>query len=254
MRNIKLFILLFFTVLTIGCDKNEDDINVSCIADCTTIQGKFVTLNNEPVSNVKVTLEYYISGMSGAKIRKIVDVNSDSKGNYYKTFHVKDSELGIDAPGYFLFKIDDSRLDVNQYIRTNNLIGETTNRISSIFPLTKRDTIIDQTFYIPKKAHVKINLKNFVPQKSNDYFQIQTLYPYGVKIGENPLLDTAYNTGFSGFEEYKATNQDTHLNVYVAEGEKNIIRVYRRKNGVESHEDFPFYIPQHNNIELTYYY
>ena len=75
-----------------------------------------------------------------------------------------------------------------KYIRTNNLIGNTTTPIGfAIFPITNRDTIIDNTFYIPKKAYIKVNLNNFVPLQDDDFFEVQTLYPFGTKIGTNPF-------------------------------------------------------------------
>ena len=38
----------------------------------------------------------------------------------------------------------------------------------------------------------------------------------------------------------------------MAEGEKNIIRINKIKNGIGSSQDFEIIVPQNNTIELTY--
>lgn len=249
-------IFILFLLIT-SCDKREDDSDNVCISNCTTLSGKFVSFNNEPVAHVKVSLKYRISGgeLGGGSTRLIVDTQTDQNGNFTKSFFIKDNELGNDANGYFQVDIDDSNIDSNEYIRTNNLIGNTTTDIGfAIYAITNRDTIIDQTFYIPKKAWIKVNLNNFIPVHEDDYFEVQTLYPFGPQIGINPFLNSPYSTGFSGYDNWRATNLNNLLNVFVAEGENNVIRIFRRKNGVNTIEDVPMVIPANNNIELTYNY
>lgn len=250
--NIFLFLFLFTS-----CSKVVDDTNNVCISNCTTFSGKFRSVNNEPVANIKISLKYIISGseLGGGSTRKILNTISDENGNFGKTFYIKDSELGNNAKGYFLAEIDDLGIDVNKYIRTENLIGSTTTILDfAIHSITKRDTIIDNTFYIPKKAYIKVNLNNFIPQQSSDYFEVQTLYPFGAEIGFNTFLNSPFNTGFSGYGNFRATGLNTIVNVFVAEAEKNIIRVFKRKNGINSYEDFPLIIPPNNSIVLTYNY
>jgi hypothetical protein len=236
----------------VSCSKTEDDTNDECTGNCTILKGNFVTLNNEPVSNVKVSMKYIKSNELAFYSRKLVDTKTDLNGNFNRNFFIKDNELG-NTGGYFDIEIDDSNIDVNTYIRTNNLIGNTTTNIGlSIFSITNRDTIIDKTFYIPKKAYIKVNLNNFVSQQSGDLFEVQSLYPFGAKIDLNPFLDSEYSTGFSGYGNWVATTLNNQLNVFVAEGEKNIIRINKIKNGIGSSQDFEIIVPQNNTIELTY--
>lgn len=250
MKNLlKIFALMFIFV---SCSKTEDDTNDECTGNCTILKGNFVTLNNEPVSNVKVSMKYIKSNELAFYSRKLVDTKTDINGNFNRNFFIKDNELG-NTGGYFDIEIDDSNIDVNKYIRINNLIGNTTTNIGfSVFSITNRDTIIDKTFYIPKKAYIKVNLNNFVSQQSGDLFEVQSLYPFGAKIGLNPFLDSEYSTGFSGYGNWVATTLNNQLNVFVAEGEKNIIRINKIKNGIGSSQDFEIVVPQNNTIELTY--
>ena len=253
MKNLLKFFAL--TLIFISCSKTEDDTNNECTGNCTILKGKFISVNNQPVSNIKVSLKYRIGGgeLGGGSTRKIINTESDQNGNFNKNFFIKDAELGNSANGYFQVEIDDSNIDVNKYIRTNNLIGNTTTDIGfTIFSITNRDTIIDKTYYIPKKAYIKVNLNNFVPLQTDDYFEVQTLYPFGEKIGSNTFLNSEYATGFSGYGNWRATSNNSLLHVFVAEGENNVIRIFRRKNGVNTSEDIPIYIPANNTIELTY--
>ena len=250
MKNVfKIFALIFIFT---SCSKTEDDTNNVCTSNCTVLKGKFVTLNNEPVPNIKVSLKYVRSNELAYFARKIVNTQSDQNGNFNKNFFIKDNELGI-TDGIFQVDIDDSNIDVNKYIRTNNLIGNTTIDIGfAIFSIINRDTIIDNTFYIPKKAYIKVNLNNFIPQQPNDKFEVQTLYPFGQNVGFNPFLNSEYSTGFSGYDNWVAKNLNNQLSVFVAEGEKNIIRINKIKNGIGSSQDFEIIVPQNNTIELTY--
>lgn len=249
-----LFLLLILTYY--GCTKIDDDTNKICNSDCTTLQGKFITVNNEGVKGVKVSIEYKISGgpFGGGNIRKITETVTGQDGNFYKEFYIKESELG-NVDGYFKVLIDDSNLDVDNYILIDNLIGTTTTPLDfTIFQIDVRDTIIGNTFYLPKKAHITVHLNNFDPQQENDFFEVRTFYPFGANVGYNEFLDSEYATGFSGWGTFPASGLNTQLNPFVAENEQNIIQIVRRKNGVTTSEDFPLFIPSNNSIELSYDY
>lgn len=207
------------------------------------------------MANISVSLNYRISGseLGGGYTRKIVNVKSDQNGFFSKDFYLKDSELGDSAAGYFNVDIDDSKIDANKYIRTNNLVGSTPLSFA-IYSINKRDTNINNTFYIPTKAFIKVHLNNFIPQQDRDYFEVQTLYPFGQDIGGNSFLGSPYSTGFSGYGAFRATQLNNLLTVFVAEGEKNIIRISKRKNGENTSEDYPVVVPKNNTIELTYTY
>jgi hypothetical protein len=251
----KVFFLVF--ILTFyGCTKIDDDTNSFCNADCTTLQGKFVSANNEGVQGVKVSINYRISGgpLGGGRIRKITETVTDQDGNFYKKFYIKESELGS-SEGYFKVLIDDSNLDVDKYILIDNQIGTTTSPLDfTISQINTRDTIIGNTFYLPKKAHIKVNLNNFVPLQSGDIFEVRTFYPFGQNVGYNEFLDSEYDTGFSGWGTFIATELNSQLHPFVAENEQNIIHIIKRKNGISTTEEITLFIPPNNSIELSFDY
>ena len=252
MKNLLKFIVLL--LIFAGCSKNVDDSNNECSANCTVLKGKIVSLNNEAVPDVGISVKYVISGIGGYT-RNIVNTKTDLNGNYSKKFFIKDHELGDLAPGYFNVIVDDLHLDWNKYIRSDNLIGNTTSPLGLVvYAITNRDTVIEQDYYIPKKTYIRINLNNFVPIATDDYFEVQTLYPFGPKVGINDFLDSEYSTGFSGYGNWRASGINSSFNVFVAEGEKNMVRIFRRKDGVNTIEDVPVFVPTNNTIEQTYNY
>lgn len=253
MRKIFIFLLL---ITFCGCSKTDDTDNV-CTSDCTTLQGRFITLNNVGIEGVKVSLLYKIPGgpFGGGSIRYIVKTETDENGYFHKEFYIKDSELGESANGYFKIDYDDTNLDVSKYILSDNIIGSTTQSLGqAIYSINSRDTIIGNTCYLPKKAHIKINLNNFVPIQDGDHFEVRTLYPFGLNIGYNDFLDSEYTTGHSGYDTFEATEVNNQFNVFVAEKENNVIRILKIKNGLSTPVDYTIYIPEDNDIELTYEY
>ena len=251
-------IISFLLIISIfSCSKTEDDTDINCTSDCTTLQGRFITLDNQGIKGVKISINYRIPGgeLGGGYTRKIAEVKTDQYGNFYKEFYIKDSELGDSTNGYFKVEIDNSMLDVNKYILSDNKIGSTSQPLGyAIYSINNRDTIIGNTYYLPKKTHIKVNLNNYIPILTDDYFEVRTLYPFGPNIGENNVLDSSFATGFSGWGTFLANNSNTQLNPFVAENEQNIIQIIRRKNGVNSTEEFPMFIPSNNSIELNFEY
>lgn len=244
----KKLLLLFLLSIAFSCSKTDDDTRDSCTMNCTTLSGHFLTAYNQPISGVEVSFDYRIGSELGSYTRKIAKTKTNSKGEYSVDFYLKDKELG-NAPGYFTISVSDKNLDPNRYIRLddNGGLGY------AIYKIQNRDTIIDNSFYIPKKAFIKVNLNGFMPSQPDDFFEVETLYPQGPKGNELNILNSFYSIGFSPFQLYRAKTKNQQFNVIVAEGEKNLIRMSKRKNGVTSvYETTIVYVPEKNTIELTY--
>ncbi len=242
----KKFFFLLLILTFYGCEKIEDDTGLDCFSDCTTLHGRFVTMDNEGIPDVKVSVHYIIRGTNSRYIRKLAQTTTDQNGTFYKEFYIKDEEIGESAQGYFKIITEYGNLDVNKYIISQNSTNNSEPPSDyEIFRANTRDTIIGGNYYLPKRAYLKVNLNNFLPQEEHDYFQVMSIYPYGA------VLDSEYSTKIRVFSTKET---DATLNVIVAENEENIIRVMRRKNGVDSVEEFPLFVPSNNTIELTYDY
>lgn len=149
-----IFFFLFLILSLYGCSKTDDDTDNICNSNCTIIHGRFITLNDIGIQGVKVSLKYRISSspFGDGSTRLIIETETDENENFYKEFYINDNELGETADGYFKIDYDDSNLDVNKYILSDNQIGTTTQPLGeAIYPVNSRDTIIGNTYYLPKK-------------------------------------------------------------------------------------------------------
>ena len=249
--------LLLLCSLFLGCSTTDDDTSRKCKEDCTTINGKVVTLNNEPVPGVKITFSYWKTGMAYSNRRKIIEVYTDKNGEYNQSVYLEDEEISENAKGYFSFVINDSKLDGSKYIKhylsKQSIMPPAFHEIRSI---RTRDTVISNTFYIPQKSTIRLDLNQFVPQHPGDEFAATILYPAGVSVGYNDALDSPYQTAFTSWNFYRATNTNNQFTVEVAKGEKNIIEIYKLKNGViELVDDYPVDVPVgDNSIVVTFDY
>lgn len=250
MRNIFYAIVIIYGI--VSCKKITDDSRIPCTKDCTTFHGYFITANGETVQNVKLQLNYRISRPPGpGETRIIRNTKSNDRGYFNMNFFILDSELGDTARGFFQLDIDLLFTDLNKYLIEDFKFSE------SIYSINRRDTIISNEFYLPAKSYIKVNLKNFIRIKDDDYFEVRILYPYGFinKDGYNDLLDSKYQTGNSFDDIYLAKEPNTSLrNVRVSESTNNVIRVSKRKDGVYSSEDFKIFVPKNNKIELDFEY
>jgi len=247
----KFIFLLVFSIFLQSCSKTDDDTGNICTADCTTITGRFVTEGNTPLKGVEVILEYEVSNtFFGGKTRIIKKTRTNDNGNYTMVFFLEDHEIG-NAHGYFLLLINPSNLNPQKLmLRDNNLYSG-----AIIYSLPTRDTIIEKSFYIPTKERIKVTLTDFTPANNNDFFEVRTFFPSGLKIRSNPTIGREYETGTAGSGKYYATTTNqTFDNVLVALNELNIVRVLRTKNGIRTTEDVEVFVPENHNIHLTFEY
>jgi hypothetical protein len=250
-------ILLLLILNIYSCSKIEDETNNICLSNCTILQGKFITTNNIGIEGIKVSLSYKSFGTLGTfnYTRLIAETQTDENGKFYQEFYVKENELGNLANGCFIVDFDDANLDSNEYILSGYRIETTTPPLEAFYSINSRDTIIGNTYYLPKKTDIKVILNNFNPLKEGDYFEVATFYPFGPSITTNNFLNSEYATGFSGGSGmFKADGINSKLNPFVADNEENIIQITRRKNGVFTKENISVFVPINNTLELNYEY
>ena len=253
----KKIIILILILNIYSCSKTEDETNNICLSNCTILKGKFITTNNVGIEGIKISLSYQSSGTLGSfrYTRLIAETQTDENGEFYQEFYVKENELGETANGLFIVDFDDTNLEPNEYILSGYRVETTAPPLEAFYSINSRDTIIGNTYYLPKKTNITVNLNNFIPLKEGDYFDVATFYPFGPNIGTNNFLNSEYASGFSGGSDiFKAEGINSKLNPFVAENEENIIKVTKRKNGVVTTENFTVFVPMNNTIELNYEY
>lgn len=244
MKKIILILLGLFALQS--CVK--DDTDLTCMADCTTIQGQLVTAKGEPLQNIPVALNYHVSYGVGAALRKIKETKTDQNGNYSMQFYIKDDELGASAEALFELMLDYGNLDPEVYMDTNPYY------MHAIYSIPKRDTTMTMDFYNPKKAFITVNLSVFNPIQVEDYLKMESFIPFGLKIGQNDIWDSEYAIGYG--TSFKASSPDANLDsVIVAESDYSIISIRWWKNGVGlMDQDTILFIPENNKIELNFTY
>ncbi|MCL6273019.1 hypothetical protein M3P19_03310 [Muricauda sp. 2012CJ35-5] len=242
----KKILFILTAVLFISCDK--DDTDLTCLSDCTLIQGQFLTSKGAPLQNVNVSINYYESHGIGASIRRIKKAKTDENGNFQMKFYINNDELGK-VPGYFQFVYDYSELDSEVFIDSSEYNSYV---IGSIY---SRDTIIDVEFYNPKKAYITINLNNFIPTNQDDFFTVSSLYPIGRRIGQNQFISSPYQLGYDGNKAFATAIYTTVDSVLVAESDYNRLSIMKRKNGGETlEENHEIFVPVDSSIVLDYDY
>ena len=67
-------------------------------------------------------------------------------------------------------------------------------------------------------------------------------------------MNTEYGFSSSGFDNFVAKDENQRFMVPVARNDTNIVRIIKLKNGIATPKDYKLFIPENNNIELSYEY
>jgi hypothetical protein len=249
----KIFLLFIILYTFYGCFREEDDTNQVCSSNCTILQGQVITTNNQGISGINLTFEFFKGASLSSYTRLISNINSNNNGNFFDKFYLNDQEIDQNSYGNLILIIDENSLNAIEEIITPDLANISLERW---FDINTRDSIIEQTYYFPKKTIVLVNLNNFIPIQDNDRFEVQPLFPYGFKNPEpsnyNDILETIYAP--TNGPIYKATNTNNTFNVILAQNEKNIIRVYKVKNGVYTYDEIMLDVNSSSPNDITIEY
>lgn len=256
----KLLFLLLLMIVFNGCVKEKDVSDDPLTPGYTTIRGQVITSGNKPLKDVLLQAEYietqYLASYRSWLKRK---ATTDTNGNYSMSFNIKDDEKESydgQSNSYFQLLFDFSNLDPDKYFVSYYSVDN--NYLFSARPSLKQDTIYDFLCYIPEKEYITIHLNNFKPVQGRDYFGVETFFPWGIKSGNednsSKLLNTEYEISSSGYDNFVAKVENQTFKVPVARNDTNIVRIIKVKNGIATPEDHKMFIPETNNIELSYEY
>lgn len=258
--NVTRLFLLFVLIVFAGCIKEEDDSDNPLTAGYTTISGQVITSGNKPLKGVALQVTYiethYLASYHSWLKREAA---TDANGHYSMSFNIKDDEIESyngQSSSYFELQIDFSSLDPDKYFLSYYSYA---SDFYHTRPSLKQDTTCDVSFYMPAKDYITVNLNNFKPVQEGDRFEVQTFFPWGwgSESDENDdsnILTTEYGVSSSGYDNFVAKSENQTFQVPVARNDTNIVRIIKLKNGVATPEDHKIYIPENNNIELSYEY
>lgn len=254
----KTLFYLIILIAFIGCEKEDDDSDMECTSDCTTLSGRVVTSGNLPLKGIKIQLKYIKSSFLYYHSWLKRDATTDANGCYSMSFNIKDNEVESfegNSSSFFELQIDLNNLDPDKYFLPEHISETDTSYSWNPIVSLKRDTAYYESLYIPTKDYITVTLKNFHPTHKNDHFEVQTFFPWGTKTDEIKMLNTEYGITSSGYDNFVAENEiQTFRNVPVARNDTNIVRIIKVKNGVALPEDHKIFIPNNNKIKLSFDY
>ncbi len=246
MKNIYIIIAAF---VLFSCEKVEDDSDLICTNDCTSVFGYAYTQNNVRLKNVVLKFRYQKNGGPGSLYTRILSKEkTNSTGEYAMSFFIKDEELGA----YFdLYPAKNS-------VTSKVFYPEYYNLFSSI-NIENRNVSIQRNLYIPTAKKVKIELDNFTLNSNEDYFSFEVILPCGFDLAEvNPDTGNNHNYVNTGVNKYilnKNLNVPNKVfTINLALNELNYIKVIRMKNGIYTQETFPIFVAENTDgiIEFSF--
>ncbi len=236
-------ILSILTVMILfgSCTKTEiSTINKPCFDSCTTVQGRFITGNNEGIPNIPIELNAEIqppSGIGQTTIRKIATGTTNNNGFYTLNFGLWEREYGQMTSAVLSINFSYNKLKflpVTWYenYRTAEFLG----------PLSRKDTTITANIFLASRSKLKIRLENFVPLQVGDGFSVITTCGVG--------LERQYESG--GFIE---ANQPTiEQEVDACGNEETTVIVRKTKNGISSSTSTTISTPTGQIVPVTFTY
>jgi len=256
MKKTLFFLFILFTI--VGCEKEDDDTNIVCTSDCTTISGHILTSGDLPLDGIKIQLKYIERGFLYYHSWLKRETTTDANGFYSISFNIKDNEIESfegAVSSYFELQINLNNLDPDKYFLLEHISETDTSYYWNPIISLKQNSEYYESLYIPTKNYITVTLKNFRPTQENDHFEVQTFFPWGSESNESQMLNTKYGIISSGYDNFVARNENqTFRNIPVAKNDTNIVRIIKMKNGIASPEDHKIFIPENNKIELTYEY
>lgn len=234
------YIVLLIALALASCNKvDKATLNSPCSDSCTTIQGRFITENNQGIANVPIEIKSEIRGTLGigTSTRRIATGTTNNNGFYSLTFGLNKDEFGEmpRASLQIFFNIDKSKLLPVQWY-------ESFGYDAFIGRITRKDTAIQANVYFASRSRIKIRLENFNPIVTGDEFSVITSCGTGYERRETS----------GGFLYANSTNTEGEIDACGNEETSVILR--KKKNGVYTSEVQKILTPVGEVKVLTFVY
>lgn len=233
------FLFFILLPLLLSCTKTDrSQYNAPCTDSCTTLQGRFITGNNEGVANIPYEIRSESRstlGMGPTVIRLIASGKTDNNGFYSSTFALQPREYGATRNATLLIKFP---FDKNRFLLIDwyEMFGSQ----ESLDPLSRKDTTVTADIYFTSKGKLKVRLENFVPLQTNDEFFVVTTCWAG--------MDRQQRTG----ARLQAAQTTTEGVIDACGNEQTTVLIGKRKNGVYTTTTSTIYTPTGQEVAATY--
>ena len=187
---IKTAILLSLSILTVSCDKEEDDLISQPTEASTILTGYIKTPDGMPLSGIPVVVDFNVKGLFGSSVIHKAKGTTDKSG-FYKIFFEADNEIGQGISSGYAFSVDFSSLSQDDYVISNKL--------NYGFTAIKEEwsgSTIKCDFTIPHKRLVNVTVNNSGISILNGKYAVKNEFPYLTVTGyllddKNPWNDVA---------------------------------------------------------------
>jgi hypothetical protein len=232
-------LLIFFIALLSSCTKTDKSmLNTPCTDSCTTVQGRFITGNNEGVANISYEIKSEIRptlGLGQTTIRKIATGETDNTGFYSSTFSLQKREYGqmADATVSIHFNYDKTRfVPVTWY--------ESFGAVEVLGRFKRKDTTVTADIFLTSRSKLKVRLESFVPLQPGDHFSVITSCGAG--------LNRMYTSG----GHIEANQTITEGEIDACGNEQTTVTVRKRKNGVSTSSSTTISTPTGQTVAVTF--
>ena len=229
----KKIIPLLFLAFLISCSETDDDSSLVCNTDCTTIQGRVISSDNQSgISGVEVTFYFTKAGSISAQKRIIGSIFTDNNGGFSMKKFINDEELNGISTGSFSVDIIEGSVN-DDYVRdlepTMNSEGyfsylETGTKLQ-IDRISNRDTIINYDLMLLKKEFINIKVENFNPIDDRDQIIISNNFLSGI----NSSIENSQHS-FTLSNQF--LQQNFEFDLIGAKNFNNRLIISRIKNGI----------------------
>jgi hypothetical protein len=226
MKNLIKSCLILICILLSSCYGTDDDTEKKCNGDCNVFTGRIYREDDIGLANVEVILSYELNQIGANYERIIAKTTTDINGNYNIEGFIKDNEFNT---GFFFLRVNTEKIEstlTNNFYKPSDLVNELASKINEyLIPnLTNRSQIINIDYKIPLKTNLIVNLNDFNPILSNDYFRIDNRIKYGFESVYNKYFTKPTNNGY-------ANGVNSTINVPCIFG-VNEFKIIRIKNNI----------------------
>jgi len=249
MKTIFKSFFLSIIVIILSCSGTKDDSSKTCNGNCNIFKGRIYREDNIGLANVEVKVVYRLNQI-GANYTRIIAKNfTDSNGNFQIEGFIKDSEF---KGGIFILQADEPKIEsllTNEFYKLSELVSVSGIQSNEyiISNLTNRNQITTIDYKVPYKTNLIVQLNNYSPISTNDYFGVGNIIKYGFQSDFNIFYTKVSNSGF-GY----ANSFNTTINLPSVNGE-NSIRIIKSINNSSTSTDQIVNLTS-SNQEITFTY
>lgn len=203
-----------------SCEKENDLISQNCETDCTQIVGKLMTDDGTtPIVNRKITVIWDNTSHGFGTVRTKASVRTDSNGEFYISFLMRDDELESGIHRIYFKKRNE-----NRFLRPD------LNGIPSIPAI--RDTLMTRNHNVIKKAFINLTLLNLDEIQGGN--RLWTNFKYPRPVGFSQSIDG----NIRGWNREYENNQL----IEIAGNQPTIIEIVRKIDGVTTRENDTLFV------------